>query len=97
MSDQIRFYSRGPDSVHFLSWLSIELQAAQQTFDATRLMSETIMATLSNMEIDAAQLDLHIGASCSAHSEGLAQLAVAYEVGLVPITNPLQWMVSNKS
>lgn len=49
------------------------------------------------MEIDAAQLDLHIGASCSAHSQGLAQLAVAYEVGLVPITNPLQWMVSNKS
>lgn len=54
-------------------------EAAQQTFDATRLMSETIMATLSNMEIDAAQLDLHIGASCSVHSEGLAQLAVAYE------------------
>ncbi len=89
MSDQIRFCSRGPDSVHFLSWLSIELQAAQQAFDATRLMSETIMATLSNMEIDAAQLDSHIGASCSAHSQGLAQLAVAYEVGLVPITNPL--------
>ncbi len=41
------------------------------------------------MEIDAAQLDSHIGASCSAHSQGLAQLAVAYEVGLVPITNPL--------
>jgi hypothetical protein len=70
--------------------LSTELQAAQQTFDATRLMSEAIMATLSNMEIDAARLDLHVGASCSAHSQGLAQLAVAYEVGLVPITNPLQ-------
>jgi len=70
--------------------LSIELQAAQQTFDATRLMSEAIMAMLSNMETDAVRLDLHIGASCSAHSQGLAQLAVAYEVGLVPITNPLQ-------
>jgi hypothetical protein len=90
LSDQTGFYSRGPDSVHFLSWLSIELQAAQQTFDATRLMSEAIMAMLSNMEIDAVRLDLHIGASSSAHSQGLAQLAVAYEVGLVPITNPLQ-------
>ncbi|KAH9559844.1 hypothetical protein CY35_06G076400 [Sphagnum magellanicum] len=69
-------YSQGQELASFSKQ---QRKAAQQTFDATRLMSEAIMAMLSNMETDAVRLDLHIGASCSAHSQGLAQLAVAYE------------------
>lgn len=56
------------------------MQAALNSMSAAREISNVILTSLSSMESDAAQFRDHVNASCSSQDQGLAELAVAYEV-----------------
>lgn len=51
-----------------------------RSLEASRGISQVVMASLSTMESDAVSFREHLNASSEKHDQGLSELAEAYEV-----------------